>query len=404
MAFTPQGLAEFKQRGGKVVINSEFRPLVDDVKKLRAAYERFVYADALIFLSEADRLLALGHLNNHTLNADSADLEKVRRLIKCATVVPVTQTLKIEYLPPEERVNAPPNVLGFGMLRKGKGFDNELLELARIFKHREMENRLIICGSTIDNEIINKVIGEVFGLEISKLNAMKLNSSDYTEMCDALMVIANIVRTWGLTEIKQIFDIEDDMLQQDIEDALAPVRGDVVLKPQRLKELLGVFLKLGLPEALKEPELQLLPIDLWVNVPEQFLDNIFSQVRYAYFPQQVGLSTEYSSPANAMSAGIIPAGKMDTSVPHQDLGEAAIYVENPVRLADEISRRQRDTSLDLVSLQELRRFNNRYNNPTRTAEQINNTYLQTITSDIGVIDLKRRNSKRSSAYDTSARQ
>jgi len=274
-AFTPAGLEQFQQRGGRLILTViEFaKPNIVNLRSDFLAYMRV--AETIIFLDEMDKNAAIKSIEPQELSL----LDKTT----AAKVIAVPATVPLIDTPVEQRGG---NILSFGMIRQGKGFEHQL-NLARLIKSSSdpvmNSKKLIIVGTVMNNKTL-------------------ANGTRYDEQLCGLL--------------KEIYPTKEDELSKKT--------------PEELVRLHKQYLLSGIQPAL--------PVELHVNVPEDRLADLFNRCKYAFLPAYRGGTLRNSSMSTCLSNGFITFSHL-TEVTPSSLKEGGRYF-GAMPLIKETSYRQ----------------------------------------------------------------
>jgi len=126
--YTREGLQQFKEKGGFVVVTViEFRKYYDakDANR-RNTILRLMDADQILFLDKPDKLDALRYV---TLTPEFQDNNHLRQKLLSASIISVPATI----MPPATYTKKGNHIIVPGMIRVGKGYQ-QVVALARLFK------------------------------------------------------------------------------------------------------------------------------------------------------------------------------------------------------------------------------------------------------------------------------
>lgn len=191
----PEDIELFKQHNIRVNVTvHEYKQNYTRRFLQKMTHDLLRHADSVLFFNEKDK-------KNAVKASQFGDLDYERRLQGHWPVEPYPLKDKVgltvasqvlsgdNLLPPEEVIQKQPNILSFGTIRPGKGFE-EVLELAKELKALASEDKLkgfsgivLIAGDPQSTKLMENLFAERYGLDNLKEYQKKTpTSSNYKEM------------------------------------------------------------------------------------------------------------------------------------------------------------------------------------------------------------------------------
>lgn len=223
------------------------------------------------------------------------------------TKVPPTTT-EIDSFDPATSIGKKPNIIIFGLIRSGKGFEDAVSVIKRIHqshKNNLPDTRLVIVGKSVDLDVLAKLLNEKFGFKdvikaegLGQLAALQADSAP--EMVGAMI---GTVRWHKLAQIKQAIvrtaTYEEDIEYYILSQVMSKFRTHTKIELGK-KSNLQLFVE-GLNITIPE----VLPIDFVLDAAKEDLPAIFSQAKYAIKYDEKGWANNASGLINLLSYGCI---------------------------------------------------------------------------------------------------
>lgn len=299
-AFSPAGLKEFKELGGKVVVTvMEVNIHHEDNTTLKSTLAVLKEADNIIFLDASDKENAIKfQLNNDPLNT------RLKMLLQAASVIPAHPTIGRISNELNERGG---DILFFGSIRAGKGLAH-VIKLANLIKSSTdpavNQKKILVVGTLQEHYPRNRELH-------------KLMTAIYPERKEEI-------------NSKNIHDLKD-------------------------------FLKRCVRYEGERPSH--LPIELHLDVPQEKLAPLFNRCRYAFLPTEATLRRSSIGVLLAQPFVVYSYQSWNTDETLQSSGEYADSVRLLVnekteknlwdfladRALEDIAKREKDLGLNQVT-------------------------------------------------------
>ena len=221
------------------------------------------------------------------------------------TRVPPT-TANIEDFDVAKAVNKPPNIVIFGLIRAGKGFEDALSLIQKIHTTHKMdlpETRLIIVGKTFSFELLAKLLNAKFGFKDvitdELLEEVLKPSTNLDQIIEKIIDIAKKCKLSEITKsLKQVGAYSDGIEQIILGRKVFEMhKFDIpMVNPSKL-QLLYIALANHLPE--------LLPIDFVLDGSREDLHSVFARAKYAIKYDEKGWANNASGLINLLAYGCV---------------------------------------------------------------------------------------------------
>lgn len=256
----------------------------------------------------SDKLKSVKNQTEGEFNFDYKpyDLESKSSLTR---VVPTVAD--IDGFDPENAIKKPANLIIFGLIRDGKGFEDALSIIRKIHFEKKAElpeTRLIVVGKVFSYDLLADLMNAKFGLKNIVSDVDLKNIDQFETQDEAKPEIDRLIKEIRRSKLKDIKsalqkagsytdDIEYYVLNQKMSQYLSSATLKVqVTNPCNLQILVEELIFL-IPEAL--------PIDFALNVGKQDLPGIFAQAKYAIKFDEKGWANNASGLINMLAFGCI---------------------------------------------------------------------------------------------------
>ena len=382
--FMPEDLAECKRKGIQVSVTCHEYKLNYDKREYLQAYAQkyFVEADQVIFFNEKDANNAAKHAGhtNFLQDGESPDsrtelghkkiprkkidlpresysfdhqLFDLRKKTILSRVPPTTQYRDIEF---EEFQGRDPNIIVFGLLRAGKGFDMALALAEKLHQKQSVsppddpihKTKVIIVGKPSDYDLVAKILNQQhnFDAEIKLIqDKIQKIESEVGKRIESLRKEEKIRQENNPTLVQELHQIVKDNLarysqlvegteEYNLEvkrlyERKINIKVDVALKGlisedsqilelQKKIEVLGQekstveqrkFTPSGVETLISEGKLTNVsfdgshgfPLEVHLDVPSERMPEMFSKAKYAVKIDEKGWANNASAHINAVA-------------------------------------------------------------------------------------------------------
>ena len=389
----------------------------DRILDLRTQLSYFQQADWVMFLNEKDKNHAVQVVNSRKLLEEEIDWQGTTdfsSICSVSNVVPTLPTkLELDMLKTENLLRRPPNILIFGLIRSGKGFE-EGIELAKLIKnHPELkDSKVYIAGKPQDLKLTKKILREKWGDNDPKLFEQgvlyqehierykkdyafdlvskviikylrKLETDQYNEIQNEIKNMLTLEKNKKAQVVKEIINIlpasgdrDKKTLRQELCAALTKARQ--FRMPKQITDEIDRIMVLSKYEELKKQSFEdALPIEVYLSINSELLDSLSQTCKYCVKLEKKGLANNSSSIINALCRKLIIFSNKGGATSEEFLEEGGRYSDAVVlpsttekfesqEVFDLILERERDTDQAMnrrtlermqLSLEEL--FNNK---------------------------------------------
>ncbi len=302
-AFSRKGIESFKEKGGgKVVITVvEFvrGNMKDEHRAL--ALENIDLAEEVIFLDDNDKKRAIEF--NKTRSTISPYAAAKNKILEESLVIPTPATVDVISKSQDEKGG---DILSFGMIRKGKGF-NKIINLAKLIKESK------------DGRINTKKILIVGTIQIH-------NDGGVKALAEEILV---------------------PLYPSNSEEILNISRQDLSTEDNRKR--VASELKTFYENTLKQTTT--FPVELHFDVEESKLGELFDRCSYSFLPAYRGATLRNTSITTSITQKLITYSGLSDVTPNilregQEYDGAVILKNNPKMVFDDILKREGDKILN----------------------------------------------------------
>lgn len=211
------------------------------------------------------------------------------------TRVPATAASDIKITSVETR---PPNVIIFGLIREGKGFE-EALDFIKSAKESLSHTRLIIAGKVVSYVLLAQIIKAKYGIKDLDDKQLKEfdKGVDYNKFIQQVIALK---KQKIFSSISADVACTEDMVSVLFKNALDLSNAKSVKCLQAPCNPLGVFIN-----ELSQTIPEVLPIDIFLDVELDALGALFVQAKYAIKYDEKGWANNASALINAIYYGCI---------------------------------------------------------------------------------------------------
>lgn len=204
----------------------------------------------------------------------------------------------------------PPNIIIFGMIREGKGFEDALQIATEIAYNPDFKGkmRILIIGNPLSYELLAQIINRKFGCDspnqahVNKELLLKIVNNSVLGQ-EAVQLIEK-VKNEKIGQFKHLtssqFMVPDELIAGFYANILTEqqkIKTQVKLSdPSYIQQFIGLMER-NITEAL--------PIDIFLNVNREELQYIFAQAKYAVKYDEKGWANNASGLINMLAYGCI---------------------------------------------------------------------------------------------------
>ena len=204
--------------------------------------------------------------------------------------------------------NKEPNIVIFGLIREGKGYEDAIDVITEASSRRELsKTRLIMVGSPVSLKLLAEIINKKFdcGSTVTAGDLKEIHSAGQQTQQVVQKIISKITEQKLFALIKEITKIgfysegiEQQVYKQKLHSSseTSLVTKVKIANPTPLQQFVTVLAK-HIPESL--------PIDIFLDIPQNELEQIFARVKYAVKYDEKGWANNASGLINLLSYGCI---------------------------------------------------------------------------------------------------
>jgi hypothetical protein len=229
-------LQKLKRQHFKIIMTAIEFAMYEEREKHKI-FEYIPHADEIIFLDEMDQFSALDFASTHN--------QSLIPKIRASHVIPVPPTIDSTHISTEKTRN---NIMSFGMIRSGKGFDHTL-RLAELLKQNHSTQKIYIVGSVQKASI--------------RTDDNVYDPTLYELLC-------------------KLYPAHIDRFVDKSPEELKPILSNIQLT--------------------ESPEL---PVEIYLDIPESELKQLFQECKYAFYAAHRGATLRNSSISNCLAFGCI---------------------------------------------------------------------------------------------------